>query len=287
LELPVDVTSSARTLTYELKPDSFGQLVVKLRLEVVLSPRTGPGFALISGSSNGCTGAQVNLHVDRTGRGRTKSTWTSVGLIEGVNGGTFRRGKARIDFENYFPACKKNIKPGINRMTIGLEQFGNIALSRVAVLPGSTVEATDVEPAHLVLETDFPDPRPVVKHPFDINFTVANTGDLEAKDVVVSLDPVSAGIAVKGRTSYRVPVLKDSRSGSFSVDAPQLGQYSLKIHAGSSNSNQPSVTVVADVGLSDGEDSGIWLLVAGWTVGVGCLMAFVVRRVRRRRDAPP
>jgi len=264
-------------------PRSLSYLIhMNLLLEV--SRFSGSGVAVISGITNGCPSAQMNVHVRRR-PGRTPIiSWNTTELIHGIRSRRVKDRTQRLKFSNYLPFC--GVKPGRTRLQFVLQKIGGIKLDRAVVLPSSGLEVSDTYRAQLALEPDEPEQVPRVGQEFEVGFDLENIGDAPAHGVGVEILIPGDEFRIVGRRTIWFGDLTGRRSGIFRVVGKKTGEFKLELQALAANANQPVAILNGEVASPDEGRSGlpgVWLTLL-WAAAV-LISGFYFMKMWRSRSA--
>jgi hypothetical protein len=184
----------------------------------------------------------------------------------------------------------RGVRPGINRLTFGVEQYGDVELRRARILGDSGLIVSRRSPARLRLEPRLPRKTLEVGGKAKLGYQVSNTGDRPLMDVVVAMQSHHEALRVRGPSQVRIGRLGQSRTGHFLIEAHRPGRRRLTLAASSSNANNPVVELEVNVPRADQKTSsvGMGLILAGallGVVGVGVLGYSAARRSARGRPS--
>jgi hypothetical protein len=203
-------------------------------------------LAYVTGLTNGRAAAQIKFKASGRRSGPRRLTWSSVDLVEGrKERSTFRR-TVEIRYQNYLQFA--GVRPGPNTLTVRLERLGGLAVESLTVLRDSGLEVTRLAPPRLTLEPVLPHHRVRAEDEFQVRFTLSNSGDRPARDVVVGLEQPVRGLRVRGRAVHRFASVRRRASRGFHLRATRPGRHRLTISAGAVNANRPAVEIAVPVG---------------------------------------
>lgn len=273
---------------YQPRDSSSRHVFYLIRLDAILTLQedSGSGYIMITGGTNGCTGAQINVHVvGAHGSRKPKMYVNSVDLLEGSQETMSQNGRARIKYANYLPIC--GIRPGLGRLEFAVERFGHARIGNVRILPTSGLEVVKQSPAHLAFAYHLASSRPVMGKSSELKVTVLNTGDQPARGVTLQLTSLSRKLEVVSPKTIVIGTLDDAETQRFNVRSSTAGQYDLELQALSGNTNKPSATIEVNIGSGGQSDDGIgrslwipWLALVVLSIS----MWSYLRRKRQRRE---
>ena len=264
-------------------PDAQYVLEMGVRVEPLNSQ--GAGSMSIHGEVGGEPGASVSVERAREG-GQWLMRWSSIDLVDGSRTGTVATSGSGFETSNYLPFG--TVRPGRNWLRFHVECFGEAPIAAVEVLGSTALRETEQWPARLRLTALDAVDDPEAGAALPVGFEIANTGDLPALDVEVSLIADKARARVVGRTSYVYSELSGEQSGEFLVIPRRPGPLHAELVATSGNSNQPAVRLrgaAGKPGTKEGEVASPWIA-AGALTGIGALALLFARRRRSARAAP-
>jgi hypothetical protein len=280
----VEVLSVPFTLPAGARQGARGRwFVMRFHFRARVAPASGPGFADVSALVNGRSASLVEI--ERRGGGGV--TWTTAGLIGGIERGRERVGRTfAIRHVNYVQLG--SIRGGRNRLSFRLEQVGGLRLDRVAVLADSGVVSTRSAPPKLTLEVDragLPD-RFERGRPIALGVTLENVGGCPARDVEVgailprgAVESVGERVIDVGRVAREAHVvlrLRPARSGTHRI-----------LVAANSNANHPAVYVDLPVRARDRGWSTVARVAGIVLLGAAVVLLALWRRARKGRALDP
>jgi hypothetical protein len=291
LRLPTNGKVGRRSVPLGFPPDAFqprhpapGALSYLIHMDVALkvSRTSGSGVAVISGITNGCPSAQINVHVRRR-RGRPPIiSWNSTELIHGVRGRQIKHGTFRVQFSNYLPFC--GVKPGKTQLLFVVQNIGQIELERAVVLPTSGIEVSDVYRSQLALRPEQPEQAVEVGEKFRVGFTLENIGDAPAHDVGIEIRMQGGRLRAVGPRTMKIGDLVGRKSGKFEVVGKRSGEFKLELQVFAGNSNQPAAVMRGDIvprGAGQSGLPGAWLTLL-WLAAVSACGVLFLKLWRRR-----
>ncbi len=248
--------------TFQLPPDAKqgpeDWYSLDLDLEL-LAPRTDRDRLIyVTGSTNGRASVQIKVKVPQRGSARP-TEWSAFGLIDGLTRGASSANRFEISARNYLQF--KGVRPGENRLEIGIEQYGELAQDRVRIFKSSRITGGMPGPARVsvranTLSITIRDDRVTVP------VTVTNRGGRAAQHVRVVpevdptvLEPVGPQGTLRlepGETAVRRLVMRAKRSDGKTVVhiraasdlATDVDVISLALPASSDESSSLSLRVI-------------------------------------------
>lgn len=221
-------------------PDTW--YLIKLHLAITFVRPTG-GSAYVSALTNGRAAAQIKFTPAPGGSIMS----SSVSLLAGSVKRTSSARRIELTYRNYLQ--DRGVRPGRNRLTVLLERTGNLRVSELVILRDSGVQVSRLRPARLKLDPILPRGSVRVGDQFRVAFTLRNTGDRPARNVLIAARPSSSNIKVVGQAARRLPLLDGRASGAFRLRATRTGRYRLVLGAAADNANHPLVEI--DVPVND------------------------------------
>lgn len=240
-----------------------------------------PGHSAIVGAATNQVGcAYIRLTAVRTARGPAVR-WTTVGIVDGTSTGIVHGRSFDLWFSNYLAI--PGVRPGEN--VLGWMVDDNGLVSSVTVLPSSSLTHSRLSPARIAVH-ELVDQRVRLGKPMRVIAVVRNLGGMDARNIVVSVDPAHGGFVPVSRPVRSLSRLRHGRVAriSFTLTPLARGPQQIGLSA-TSNSNQTAalstVTVVASTGTGWGwwVGFGMWLAVAILAIAIAARRATTRRRV--------
>lgn len=259
-------------------PDTWYTL--RLTATVTFARDSGPGSVLISGSTNGRAGAQIEFYARRDRRGRPRTNWESVDIIDGNRWGQVSGPSATVQYENFLQLS--GVQPELNRLSFETETFGAAEVESVTIRPASGVYATPDGPAEPQVIGTFVDDSLEVGESGQLDLTVSSSNSRNLEDVEVSVRPRSPRLFIGGSPIRRVSRLtEEGTTANFSIGRSSPGKLRVLVTAVATNGAKASTLVSAEVSEAKSDDLP-WSVLAGLGLLSGMGMLLVVRRKRRR-----
>ena len=221
------------TLEYRLpagvKQGGNGWWIISVHLRI-RTRAVPPGHSAIIGAATNQVGcAYIRLTATRGSRVR----WTTVGIVDGTASGTSAGRSFDLVFTNYLAI--PGVVPGRNALDWSVQDNGLV--SSVTVLPSSSLIHTRLAPARIAVR-EITDAKAEVGTPTRVVAVVRNLGGMDARNIVVSLDP-DPGAFVPTRQTRVIPRLPHGRVAqvSFTLTPVRRGSHRVGLSA-TSNSNQ-------------------------------------------------
>ncbi len=203
-----------------------------------------PGRTAIIGAATNQVGcAYIRLTAVRTDRGPAVR-WTTVGIVDAISNGIVHGRSFDLSFSNYLAI--PGVIPGVNVLDWMVADKGLV--SSVTVLPSSSLTHTRLSPARIAVH-EIVAQRVRLGKPMRVIAVVRNLGGMDARNIVVSVDPAPGVFVLVGRRVRSVPLLRHGRVAriAFTLTPVARGLQHVGLSA-TSNSNQTTalstVTVV-------------------------------------------
>jgi hypothetical protein len=284
----VPVTPGARTVRVPIAlPPGAGQgrdgrwYVARLHVRVVVSARSGDGFADVSASLNGRAAMLVELETHaRPGR-PPALRWSTAGLIDGREHRTGTAGHPYdIDHTNYVQL--RSVHGGANQLQFRVERHGAIRIARLEVVGDSGVLPTTLAPPHLGLSIDRTarSDALVVGGLIRLPYRLVNDGGCPARDVELGIVHDRGAVGVVGPTIRRLLPLTGETRGAVALRLLAAGKQRVMIGVNSS-ANHPGTIVELPVRAAPASGPGRRLWVAALAAALALACSVLWWRVRR------
>ena len=213
--------------------------LIRLHFTITFAERSRPGFAFISGLTNGHAAAQVEFRVVQRANGGQAVRWSTLDYIRGETSQLTKDRKIEIRFENYLQY--RGLQAGRNLLAVQFERFTGVDVEALTIHPDSGIEMTSTGPAQLELVVEPTSQRVSQGEEFVVRYRVKNVGDRPALRVRVTPELVDQIELVGPRVDARA-VLRNSLTGSFRLRAVKPGDFPLGIFV-DSGTNHPGALV--------------------------------------------
>jgi hypothetical protein len=217
--------------------------VARLHVRVVVSARSGDGFADVSASLNGRAAMLVELETHARAGGPPALRWSTAGLIDGHHNRTGAPGRTYdIDHTNYVQL--RSVRGGPNRLTFRVERHGTIRIAHLEILGDSGILPTRIAPPHLRLSigaatrSDALAVGGLVRLPYRL----INDGGCPARDVQLGVVHDRDAVRVVGPAIRRLLPLTDEARGVVALRLLAAGHQRVLIGVNSS-ANHPGTIV--------------------------------------------
>lgn len=208
--------------------------LMRLRFKITFDKAGGPGFAFISGLTNGRAAAQVEL-MREPNHNRIR-----VRTLNYIRGGAQRwvsRRSVEVGLTNYLQYS--GVRAGLNTFAVKVEQTPGVKIESFSVLLDSGIIVTRTGPAALAVSLERHRFSITVGDEFDVRYTVRNDGDRPALNIEVTPEHPRA-LELIGEADYERRILRGTMSDSFRFRARAPGIYRAALFV-SSGSNHPAV----------------------------------------------
>jgi hypothetical protein len=217
--------------------------VARLHFRVVVSPRSGDGFADVSALVNGRSAMLVELETRRRAGRPPALRWSTAGLIDGRADRAGVAGRAHdINHINYVQ--EGSVHGGANRLTFRVERYGALRLASLEVAGDSGVLPTALAPPHLSLHvaSHAPSDSLAVGRRVTIGYRLRNDGGCPARDVEVGVVRSPGAVEVAGPPVRRLETLTGDVRGAVTLRPLARGRQRVLIGVNSS-ANSPGTVV--------------------------------------------
>jgi hypothetical protein len=221
--------AGARVVPFWLPPSMASKIgqwyVLEAHLRIRLAPRGN--FRAMSEVDVGVNGkARIQIDLDQTLLGNRVATWWGIGnLFTGYAGGFVFGQTVDLRLRDYLPYHA--LRLGLNTLYLQRFQFAGHVIQRVALLPGTRIEHSELSPARLSMSASVSRTSVHVGDKVTVFYHVRSNG-FPARGVGVMTSTSRAGLAELG-TPSRFLGWVVRRDGGFVFEAMQPGVYKVLV----------------------------------------------------------
>ena len=208
--------------------------LLRLHFRIQFDPQTHPGYAVLSGLTDGRAAVQIQFFVARR-HGRLRIGWTSLDLLNGLRNHVASSPAIDVADENYLQLA--GVRPGDNTLTVRVEQYGGIHIRSVRIFRDTGVLSTRLGPAKLKLSVLSDQQRFRAGEMARIGFRLSNVGGQPARSVVVRPNFNPRALALVSRPIVRFRMIRHSAAGAFRFHVRRAGYSQVALEVSSNSSN--------------------------------------------------